>query len=46
MSMLVPTSMAGEIIQGNDYDIVITPKYAPLKDIPEFIVLSARAPET
>ena len=45
MSVLVPTAMAGEILQGNDYDIVITPKYAPLKDIPEFIVLSARAPE-
>ncbi|MBQ1925883.1 MAG: single-stranded-DNA-specific exonuclease RecJ [Proteobacteria bacterium] len=42
MSVLVPTAIINEIEQNASLDIVVTPKYAPLKEIPEFILLSVR----
>ncbi|MBQ8036810.1 MAG: single-stranded-DNA-specific exonuclease RecJ [Proteobacteria bacterium] len=46
MSVLVPTAMTSEIEQNATLDIVVTPKYAPLKEIPEFILLSVRKSDT
>ena len=45
ISLLVPTAMLNEVVQGCDYDVVVTPKYAPFRDLPEFILLSARKPD-
>lgn len=42
MSLLVPTAITGEVEQGVALEVVVTPKYAPFKDIPEFILLSVR----
>lgn len=42
ISLLVPTALVSEIEQGVALDVVVTPKYAPMKDIPEFIMLSVR----
>ena len=42
MSVLVPTAIINEIEQNASLDIVVTPKYAPLKEIPEFILHSVR----
>lgn len=42
MSLLVPTAMTGEIEPGVVADVVVTPKYAPMKDVPEFILLSLK----
>lgn len=42
ISLLVPTSLVSEIEQGVALDAVVTPKYAPMKEIPEFIMLSVR----
>lgn len=46
MSVLVPTAIINEIEQNASLDIVVTPKYAPLKEIPEFILLSVRRSDT
>lgn len=46
MSVLVPTAMTSELEQNAALDIVVTPKYAPLKEIPEFILLSVRKSDT
>ncbi|MBR4984519.1 MAG: single-stranded-DNA-specific exonuclease RecJ [Proteobacteria bacterium] len=46
MSVLVPTAIISEIEQNAALDIVVTPKYAPLKEIPEFILLSVRRSDT
>ncbi len=45
ISLLVPIAGIAEIEQGTALDLVVTPKYAPMKDIPEFILLSARRPD-
>ena len=42
MSLLVPTAMTSEVEQGVVIDVVVTPKYAPMKDVPEFILLSVK----
>ncbi|MBQ9395449.1 MAG: single-stranded-DNA-specific exonuclease RecJ [Proteobacteria bacterium] len=42
MSLLVPTAMTSEVEQGVVMDVVVTPKYAPMKDVPEFILLSVK----
>ena len=42
ISLLVPTALVSEVEQGVALDVVVTPKYAPMKDIPEFIMLSVR----
>lgn len=45
MSLLVPTALLNEVEQGAVIDVVVTPKYAPFKDLPEFILLAARKPD-
>lgn len=42
ISLLVPTALVSEVEQGVALDVVVTPKYAPMKEIPEFIMLSVR----
>lgn len=44
MSILVPTAVLPEIEQGVSLDIVVTPKYAPLKETSEFILLAVKRP--
>ncbi len=45
MNILVPTALLSDVVQGMMLDFVLTPKYAPFKDVPEFILLAARRPE-
>ena len=42
INLLVPTSTVPDVEASVALDIVVTPKYAPLKDIPEFILLSVK----
>lgn len=44
MSFLVPTGVLPEVVQGVVCDIVVTPKFAPLKDNPEFILIAVKNP--
>ena len=44
-NILVPTGVLPDVVQGMTLDFVLTPKYAPFKDIPEFILLAVRRPE-
>ena len=45
INLLVPTSTVPDVEAAHALDIVVTPKYAPLKDIPEFILLSVKRSE-
>lgn len=45
MNILVPTAILPDVVQGATLDFVVTPKYAPLKDVSEFILLAVRTPE-
>ncbi len=45
MNLLVPTAIVNEVEQGIAIDVVVTPKYAPMKELPEFILLSTRHPD-
>ncbi len=45
INLLVPTAIANDVEQGCALDVVVTPKYAPMKEIPDFILLSVRKPE-
>ena len=42
INLLVPTAIVPDVENAVALDIVVTPKYAPLKDIPEFILLSVK----
>ena len=45
LSLLVPTAFASELKTGEVLNLVVTPKYAPHKDYPEFILLATRKAE-
>ena len=42
INLLVPTANVNEVEPSVALDIVVTPKYAPLKDTPDFILLSVK----
>lgn len=46
MSLLVPTAVIPDIVQGVPLDLVVTPKYAPFKDTSEFILIAVRPPNS
>ena len=42
LSLLVPTALTNELKVGEAMNLVVTPKYAPHRDYPEFILLATR----
>lgn len=42
INILVPTANVAEVEPNVTFDIVVTPKYTPFKDIPEFILLAVK----
>ncbi len=45
LSVLFPTSLSTELHNGDIMNLVVTPKYAPHKDFPEFILVAAQKPD-
>ncbi len=46
LSLLVPTALAAELKTGMTLNLVVTPKYAPHRDYPEFILLATQTSNT
>ncbi|MCL2324976.1 MAG: single-stranded-DNA-specific exonuclease RecJ [Proteobacteria bacterium] len=46
LALHVPSALTSDIKQGDLLDVVVTPKYAPHRDFPEFILLAAQPAST